>query len=98
MLSLWGCGERGSVIHKSTGFGRPGRMRVVAAEAAAVVDAGKPDRAVPDLPPAVLGRTQADRVADQGFTEEDALAPPFDLAVGAHAANPNVTADMASYL
>src|SRR5512144_2458615 len=52
-----------------------------------MIDAGKADRAVPDVVAASLGRPQPDRLADQGFAEEDEVAPPFDLAVGADAAD-----------
>ena len=55
-----------------------------------MIDAGKPDRAVPDVVAASLGRPQADRFADQGFAEEDEVASPFDLAVGADAADRNI--------
>ena len=52
-----------------------------------MIDAGKADRAVPDVASGRLDRPQPDRLAAQGFAEEDELALPFDLAVGADAAD-----------
>ena len=40
-----------------------------------------------DPPIAVLGLGNGDRFADQGLADEDVLAPPFDLAVAADAAD-----------
>ena len=58
-----------------------------------MIDAGKPDRAVPDVVAASLDRLQVDGLADQppdpspGVAEEDEVALPFDLAVGADPAD-----------
>lgn len=60
---------------------------VVTGEATAVVDAGEPDRTVPDVAAACLGRPQPNRLAAQGFAEEDEVALPFDLAVGTDASD-----------
>src|SRR5512135_1005111 len=57
-----------------------------------MIDAGKADRAVPDVVAASLGRPQADGLADEGFAEEDEVALPFDLAVGADPADRNIAA------
>ena len=56
-------------------------------EATAVVDAGEPDRTVPDVAAACLCRPQPNRLPAQGFAEEDEVALPFDLAVGTDASD-----------
>ena len=57
-----------------------------------MIDGGKPDRAIPDLPTPALDLTEADRLADEGFAKEDEVAFPFDLAVGTDAADRDIAA------
>lgn len=57
-----------------------------------MIDAGKPDRAVPDVVAASLGRPRPTGSPIRGFAEEDEVASPFDLAVGADAADLGIDA------
>jgi hypothetical protein len=64
-VGLWATRRRCHQIH------RLWRRPVVADEAAAMIDAGEADRAVPDVPAIRRDRPQTDRLAAQGLAEED---------------------------
>ena len=82
LLFLWDCGQRLSVVHKSTG-GRP--RQFPAAKAAAFVEESEFDVGVANPQFARLGLLDRHGLADQGLADEDQVAGPFDHAVRAHA-------------
>ena len=65
---------------------RPGRCEGAQGSGAAK-DAAERDGGERDDPVAGLGLGEADGFADQALAEEDEIAAPSDLAVGAHAAH-----------
>src|SRR5262245_53561631 len=61
------------------------RPRLARGEFSRGVDDAKLDGSVVNLPAAIVGDlAQTHWLADQGFTEEDQLVAPFDLAVRPH--------------
>src|SRR5450755_999 len=66
--------------------GRPARLE--AAELLGLtVDEAKVDIGEAHDPVALLGLGDAGELADEGFTDEDEVATPFDLAIGSHPAH-----------
>src|ERR1700688_4359740 len=88
LLGLWDCGQRFfGVVHISTGRLWIGRRGAAIEAVALAVDEAELDVGVAYPPLAVLRLLHADRLADQDLADEDEVAVPLDLAVGAHPPN-----------
>ena len=90
-LGLWSCGDRASDLHQIPRPAHPSQWTWTE-PAPLRMDVAQFDIGVAYPPITALGLEDADRFANQGLTDKDQLARPFDLAGAAHAAHRNVIA------